>query len=316
MSDDKNFDDDFEDTRNFRFELPNSTPVQPTRLELDDELKFRCHRNVSCWNQCCSRADVTLAPYDVIRLKEATGLGTSELLKNHTVPFELDAHGVPGLKLRTDESGACLFMKEEGCSVYENRPTACRYYPSGLLSMKSISESSDERHFLLIKEEHCKGHDEDQIQTIGEYRKDQAVEDYDELNREWYQIILKKKSTGPTIGKPSDMSLQMFFMASYDVDRFRRFVMSDSFIKMYDLTDEQYTELEKDDTAIMKFGFRLMKQVFFGEMSIKERKGAWDKRAEERREILAYRREAEVAEHQRKADEAREAALNSGKDDS
>jgi len=307
--------EDYKDTRDFKFELPNSSPVAPTRLELEDKLKFRCHRGVSCWNQCCSRADVTLAPYDILRLKEATGLDTTELLKNHTVPFDLDAHGVPGLKLRTNNDGACLFMTDEGCSVYENRPTACRYYPSGLLSMKSISEATDERHFLLIKEEHCKGHDEDHIQTIGEYRKDQGVEIYDDLNHEWYQIILKKKSTGPTIGKPSDMSLQMFFMASYDMDRFRRFVMSDAFIKMYDLSDKEYAALEADVVALMKFGFKLMKQVFFGEMVIKEREGAWEKRVEERREILAYRRKAEISEHQRKQDEAREASLNSDKDD-
>jgi hypothetical protein len=181
--------------------------------------------------------------------------------------------------------------------------------------MKSISESSDERHFLLIKEDHCKGHDEDHIQTIGEYRKEQGVEIYDDLNHEWYQIILKKKSTGPTIGKPSEMSLQMFFMASYDIDRFRRFVMSDSFIKMYDLTDDEYAALEKDDIALMKFGFKLMKQVFFGEMTIKEREGAWEKRVEERREILEFRKQAEIAAHEKKQEEARKAALDSGKDD-
>ena len=299
----------------FKFDLPHSSPVAPTRLELDDELKFRCHRGVSCWNRCCSRADVTLAPYDIIRMKNALGMDSTEFLKEHTVPFELDSHNVPGLKLRTDEDGACLFVKEEGCSIYEDRPTACRYYPSGLLSMKSISESTDERHFLLIKEDHCKGHDEDHIQTIGDYRKEQGVEIYDDLNHEWYQIILKKKSTGPTIGKPSEMSLQMFFMASYDVDRFRRFVMSDAFIKMYDLTDEEYATLEKDEVALMQFGFKLMKQVFFGEMTIKEREGAWEKRVEERKEILEFRKQAEIAEHQRKQEEARAAAIDSGKDD-
>ena len=242
-------------------------------------------------------------------------MDSTEFLGKHTVPFELDSHNVPGLKLRTDGDGACLFVKEEGCSIYEDRPTACRYYPSGLLSMKSISESSDERHFLLIKEDYCKGHDEDQIQTIGEYRKEQGVEIYDDLNHEWYQIILKKKSTGPTIGKPSEMSLQMFFMASYDIDRFRRFVMSDAFIKMYDLTDEEYAALEKDDVALMQFGFKLMKQVFFGEMTIKEREGAWEKRVEERKEILEFRKQAEIAEHERKQEEARAAAIDSGKDD-
>ena len=111
------------------------------------------------------------------------------------------------------------------------------------------------------------------------------------------------------------MSLQMFFMASYDIDRCRRFVMSDSVIKMYDLPDEEYDHLEKDDIELMKFGFKLMKQVFFGEMTIKEREGAWEKRVEERREILEYRRQVEVAEHQRKQEEARKAALEAGGDD-
>lgn len=301
-----------DEENDFTFDLPHTSPVMPVRLELEDELKFRCHRGVSCWNECCSRADVTLSPYDIIRLKNILGMDSSEFLKQHTVPFQLDAHGMPGLKLRTNDEGACLFMKEEGCSVYTDRPTACRYYPSGLLSMKSITEASDEQHFLLVREDHCKGHDENHTQTIGEYRKEQGVEEYDELNKEWYRIILKKKSTGPHIGKPSEMSLQMFFMASYDVDRFRRFVMSDSFIKMYDLTDEQYANLEKDDIALMQFGFELMKQVFFGEMTIKEREGAWDKRIEERREILEFRKKAELDEHIKKQEEARKAALESG----
>ena len=160
-------------------------------------------------------------------------------------------------------------MKEEGCSVYENRPTACRYYPSGLLSMKSISESSDERHLLLIKEDHCKGHDEDQIQTIGEYRKEQGVEKYDDLNLEWYQIILKKKSTGPSIGKPSDMSLQMFFMASYDMDRFRRFVFESSFLEKFDVDEETLEKIKTDDLEMMKFSFTFLRYALFYEPTMK-----------------------------------------------
>ncbi|MFC1589501.1 YkgJ family cysteine cluster protein [Pseudomonadota bacterium] len=297
-----------------QFDLPHNSPVQPTRLELEDEIKFRCHKGISCWNQCCARADVTLAPYDIIRLKQRFDMDSTEFLAKYSVPFEIDAHGMPGIKMRTDDDGACQFMTDEGCSVYEDRPTACRYYPSGLLSMRALGEANDEQHFLLIKEDHCKGHEEDNIVTIGDYRKEQGVEIYDELNRDYYRIILKKKSTGPTIGAPSDMSLQLFFMASYDVDRFRRFVMSEAFIKMYDLTNEEYDNLEKDDVELMKFGFDLMRQVFFGEMSIKEREGAWDKRAEERREILEYRKQAEIVEHQRKQEEARKAAIDSGTD--
>ena len=102
----------------------------------------------------------------------------------------------------------------------------------------------------------------------------------------------------------------MFFMASYDMDRFRRFVMSDAFIKMYDLTDDEYAKLEKDDIALMKFGFKLMKQVFFGESTIKEREGAWEQRVEERKEILEYRKQVEISKHEQKTEEARTASLD------
>jgi Fe-S-cluster containining protein len=243
-------------------------------------------------------------------MKQSLGIDSSEFLNTYTVPFEIDAHGIPGIKLRTTDDGACLFMKEEGCSIYEDRPTACRYYPSGLLSMRALGKSEDERHFLMIREPHCKGHDEDREITIGDYRKEQVVEEFDELNRDWYRIILKKKSTGPTIGAPSDMSLQLFFMASYDVDRFRRFVISDNFKKMYQVSDEEFASFENDDVKLMQFGFALMKQVLFGELTIKEREGAYDQRIEERKDILAYRKEVEIDKHNQKQEEARKAALD------
>ena len=292
------------------FEIPHSSPVEPTRLELEDTIKFQCHKGISCWNECCSRADVSLAPYDIIRMKKHLNIESSEFLKTYTVPFEIDAHGIPGIKLRTTDDGACLFMKEEGCSIYEDRPTACRYYPSGLLSMRALGKNEDERHFLMVKEPHCKGHDEDREITIADYRKEQVVEEYDELNRDWYRIILKKKSTGPTIGAPSDMSLQLFFMASYDVDRFRRFVGSDSFKSMYQVTDEEFAKFADDDIALMQFGFALMKQVLFGELTIKERDGAYDKRTEKRKDILAYRKEVEIDKHHKKTEDDRKAALD------
>ncbi|MCP4077568.1 MAG: YkgJ family cysteine cluster protein [Gammaproteobacteria bacterium] len=292
-----------------KFDLPFDSPVEPIRLEANDTLKFRCHKGVSCWNACCAQANVTLTPYDIIRLKQELGTSTTDVLAKHTVPFELDQGGMPGIKLRTTDSGACLFMTDEGCSVYENRPTACRYYPSGLLSMRAIDKNVDERSFLLIKEDHCKGHDEDQTQTVQEYREKQGVVDYDDYNREWYVIVLKKRSTGPAIGKPSEMSLQLFFMASYDMDRFRRFVTSDSFRKTYNLGDEFFKVVDNDDLALMQFGFKLMRQVLYGELSIPEVEGAWENRMEEREEILKMRKEMEVMEFDKRKEEELAAAV-------
>jgi Fe-S-cluster containining protein len=188
------------------------------------------------------------------------------------------------------------------CGIYENRPSACRYYPVGLLPLRRTGVNQDEHHYCIVQEDHCKGHDEDNQLTIGQYRKEQGVEEYDEMNREWYQIILKKRSAGPAIGKPPEMTFQLFFMASYDIDRFRRFVTSDSFKKTYTLEDATYKSFEDNDVALMKFGFQLMKQVFFGEMTIPTKDGAVEERIEKRKEVIELRRQAEIELHKMKND--------------
>jgi hypothetical protein len=42
--------------------------------------------------------------------------------------------------------------------------------------------------------------------------------------REWRRIVLKKRSGGPAVGKPSERSMELFFLASYNLDGFRDFI--------------------------------------------------------------------------------------------
>ena len=288
-----------------KFDIPFKSDLVPEILENRDEIQFRCHKGISCFNACCKQADITLTPYDIVRLKQHLGLTSEEFLKQHTMPFKMDAHGVPGVKLKTDVSGACPFVREEGCSVYGDRPTACRYYPVGLMAMRAKDEPTDKAGYFLIREDHCRGLREARRLSIGDYRKEQGLDTYDDMNREWLQINLKKRSSGPTIGKPSELSLQFFFMCSFDVDRFCRFVLSDSFRVTYGLDDGFYTQIETDDLALMKFGFRLMKQVLFGEKTIPERQGALEKRQEERKEYMEMRRRSEIERHEREQEDLR-----------
>lgn len=284
-------------------DIPFQSPVLPNQLALDSKICFNCYPGISCFNACCKQADITLAPYDIIRLKTRLGLTSTEFLKKHTVPFEMDAHGMPGVKMRTtDKDPVCLFMDEEkGCTVYEDRPSACRYYPIALMSSRKSDEYHDEQHYALVKEPHCKGHDEDRELTVADYRKEQGIEEFDLLNREYYQLILKKKSAGPAIGAPSPTSFQFFFLICYDIDRFKEFLNSKSFRNVYAISDEEFTQINQNDIKRLKFGYRLLRQVLFGEQSIALVEGAVDKRLEERKEILAGRREAEIAAHKEKS---------------
>jgi Fe-S-cluster containining protein len=285
-------------------DIPFKSSVLPALMEEGTRFHFRCHKEISCFNACCRQADITLTPYDVIRIKQHLGVGSSEVLKNHTVPFEMDNHGVPGIKMRTTDAGTCLFMVEgEGCSIYENRPTACRYYPVALLAMKPSDAPSEKQAYSLVQEEHCKGHLEGKEQSIDEYRAEQGVIDYDEHNRDFLQLILKKKSAGPAIGRPSETSLQLFFMACYDIDRFRKFVGSESFRASYALDASVFEQIDQDDVFALQFAMAFLKQVLFGEKTIEEQEGVWERRVVERQEVWELRRQAEIARAEKKKEE-------------
>jgi uncharacterized protein len=248
--------------------FPNS-PVVPTLVEGSHVIEFSCHKGIDCWNACCSNIDISLTPYDVLRMKTRLGISSTEFLKDYTVPYEMEKDGIAGIKFRPVEGGsACRFMKPEGCDIYTDRPTACRYYPVALLSMRKQDEYVDRDSFAIVKEDHCKGHEVNRPISIGDYRKEQGLEEYDELARGWRQLVLKKKSSGPTIGKPSLRSRQLFFMACYDIDKFREFIQMESFGKLFELPADEKEALLKDDVGLLQFAFRFLRQVLFGEESI------------------------------------------------
>lgn len=283
------------------------SPVMPAMIAADHVIQFSCHKGIGCWNACCANIDISLTPYDIIRLKKNLGISSTVFLRDYTVPYEMEKDSIVGVKYRPVDGGtACRFMQPEGCAVYEDRPTACRYYPVALLSMRRQDEYTDTQSYALVKEDHCKGHEENRSLTIAEYRKEQGVEEYDELARGWRQLVLKKKSSGPAVGTPSLKSRQLFFMACYDIDTFRAFVDSSVFKELFLLPEEEWQQILSDDVNLLQFSFRYLKQVLFGENTIplnddiaKERREKHAKRQEELEKEAAAKRakyEAEMME--------------------
>ena len=252
-----------------------SSPVLPQTFDASKVIQFQCRKGIACWNACCSNIDISLTPYDILRLKRRFEISSGEFLRKYTAPYEMEQSSIAGVKLRPVENGtACQFMTDEGCSVYEDRPTACRYYPVALLSLRRQDETTDRASYAMVEEPHCLGHQEPRQISVDAYRKEQGLEEYDDLARGWRQLILKKTSSGPSIGKHSKRSLELFFMVCYDVDRFSQFVASEGFSEIYDLPAEELQSILCDDTELMQFGFRFLRQVLFGEETIPLRKEA------------------------------------------
>lgn len=190
---------------------PAPGPIQPVELRADSEFQFRCHSGLACFNACCKNIDIALTPYDILRLKRRLGVTSKEFVSEYTIPFEMDSDGMPGLKLRPKpETTECAFLGERGCTAYDDRPVACRYYALGNAGVRRKDESEVEDIYFVVRESHCLGHGEPCRQTVADYRAEQGIEHYDAMNRAWRTIILKKRSSSPAVGTPSARSLQLY----------------------------------------------------------------------------------------------------------
>ena len=254
--------------------------VVPVKLTGASRFKFRCHPKVRCFTACCSNVNIALPPYDLLRLRRRLGLTAEEFIKQYGDIQVLDKTLFPvvTLKMRDDEKKSCPFVTPEGCTVYEDRPNICRYYPVGMATLRKLdAEGGKDEFYFMTKEDHCKGFEEDKDWTISEWRADQGADLYDEMNRGWMEILIKKKSHGQ--GKPfPDIKNEMFFKMSFDTDYFRAFVFNSTFLELYDIPAERIEKVRTDDTELLKMAYEWLRQAIFAEETLPFKPGVVEKR--------------------------------------
>ncbi len=248
----------------------NPSNIVPTKYTLDSKIKFRCHPGVSCFTACCGNIDIILTPFDILRLRRLLNLTSDEFLLRFTTPVFVEKTDMPGVKINLDENGRCPFVTEEGCTIYEERPSACRYYPIGMANFHQAGdEGADaEKFFFVVKEPHCKGHEEDKEWTIRDWRADQGVDLCDEMNDEWMQLVMRRKSYGMQANL-SEQGQKMFFMVSTNLEKFKSFVFESSFLDTYEIDDETREKIKNDDIELMFFGFKYLAGSLFGAKTLK-----------------------------------------------
>ena len=242
----------------------NTKVVQPSRLDPETRFKFRCHPKVPCFTKCCSNIDIMLTPYDVLRLKGRLGLASDKFIEDYTFMRIDDKsnHLYAYLRMGSDEEKRCPFLEstEAGCSMYEDRPVSCRYYPIGQGLVKVEGEDKKTTHeefYFFVREEHCKGYNEPDEWTVDEWRDDQDSMLYDKMNLEWKELLMRRDLPGqPKLDENKQMQ---FFMASYDMDRFRQYVFGSGLLDKFEIARDEIEAMKSDETALMQFGFRYLK---------------------------------------------------------
>lgn len=232
--------------------------VEPVERSLSSEFKFRCHKGISCFNKCCGQTELLLTPYDILRLKNRLGISSGEFLEKYTSLHIDESSFLPYVMFKmTGEEGKCPFVTPDGCSVYQDRPSICRYYPvgQGVMVVESAKGRENRFFYFFIKEPRCLGYSEDKEWTIETWRIDQGVDLYDEMNKEWQEIQLRRDTPG--FPKLTEKVQSLIYMASYDLDKFKKFIFESRFFDIFEV--EEVDKLKTDEIALMQFGFKYLK---------------------------------------------------------
>lgn len=250
---------------------PDMAGIDPVKLGPDTRFKFKCHMDVPCFTQCCRGIRIILTPYDIIRMKNRLQLSSEEFLAIYTEPELLEKTDIPvvALKLVDDPEGdenekVCPFVRKDGCVIYTDRPTTCRYYPIGVASLSHKEDSDAGDFYFFVNEPHCRGFEEDQEWTVQEWRKDQGVDIHDEINEYWTDLIVRKRSFPANI-KLTEKSKQLFFLVSYNIDKFRDFVLNSTFLQRYKTDDQIIEKIKTDEIELLNFGLKWLKNILFNE---------------------------------------------------
>lgn len=233
---------------------------------------FLCHPEVSCFTVCCQDVDLDLYPYDIIRLKQNLKIDSETFVREHTEMKQGGNPFFPTLRLRLvafgKEKRACPFLVESGCSVYKDRPTACRTYPLERAVDRTSSGGRPDDFYFLTNHSYCRGHQEKHQFTVKQWIRNQRLDDYNLINDLWAEVDTLFASNpwkGEGVGGEKQ---QLAFLVCYNIDGFRGFCDAHRLLDRFRLNRDLKRRISRDDGELLKFGFDWLKLLFGGTSSL------------------------------------------------
>lgn len=231
------------------------------RLGMEDLLRFRCAPGVPCFNECCQDVTIFLGPYDVLRLRRALGLSSSELIDKYTDVLVSERRLIPFINLRMGaEDKRCPFVTEEGCSVYQDRPWACRMFPI------DVGEKGLDFQVIIGKDK-CRGLREPYERRVQDYLNDQGTPKYQVMDDLLGELVNDERFK--ELDVDSEQVKRMVFMALYDLDELRRFVFGSTFLQKFEIDDRRVERLRRDDEELLRLGFEWLGFGLLGKRVLK-----------------------------------------------
>lgn len=247
--------------------LVSPNPPDCPTVGRQDAFPFRCGKDLACFTSCCRDVSIVLTPYDVLRMRRALKIDSSQFLDRHTIVANTRHRQFPLVLIRMNEqTKACPFVGPQGCSIYHDRPWACRMYPLGFAEPDQ-TQAAGKNFYFVMREELCQGHKETVNQTVEAWLAAQGLEDYEMMEESFAKLHL---SSALTQGEPLAPNLiAMYFIACYDLDRFRQFVFSTTFLKRFEVEQARVEAIRHDDEELLNLAMDWLRFVLLHERTMK-----------------------------------------------
>jgi Fe-S-cluster containining protein len=243
--------------------LTGEVPPSEQRLKSGDTFCFSCSSGLACFNTCCRSKDLILTPYDVLRLKGALGLHSDRFLERHALyrPDPLSGFPVLSLRMQDDADRRCPFVGPDGCTVYADRPTACRLYPLARAVGRASRAGAEEEFFFLLDTPSCLGVAQERTVRLEDWIDGQGLAPYLEFNNRMLGVRFhRKRDPGKKLGEEQ---VKKVMVACYNLDAFREFLFGSGFLKHAGISPGRRRKLRDDDPELLRFGFEFLGKVLF-----------------------------------------------------
>lgn len=233
------------------------------QLRDDDRFRFSCTPDKPCFTNCCHDLNLVLMPYDIYRLKKRLQLPSDQFLERYTSVHVGQGSGLPVVMLEMEGPYLkCPFLEEgKGCTVYEDRPSACRTYPLARMAARSREREGVEEFYYIVREPDCKGFIDGREWTVREWKAHEGLDEYNQMNDIFGELLQAKTEAG--VQSLHADQIEIFYMGCYNLDEFRRFFLEGPNLDRYMEPEEVVERISQDDLELLKFAMRWVKKKLF-----------------------------------------------------
>lgn len=231
----------------------------------DETFCFDCGPSRSCFNSCCADLTLPLTPYDVLRLRQNLGMASGEFLRDYAQMRSFPETGfpLPLLQMSRMPGSPCPFVTADGCSVYDDRPGACRSYPLGRgarLAREGVSE-----RFFVVREDHCRGFEKGACRTPAQWFANQGLLKYNLFNNRYMRLMSMARATGRPLAGPMRSTAALCL---YQLDVFRDLPEKMKLLENSGMSAERLARLkaeaESSEEKCLEFAFCWLEMAIFG----------------------------------------------------